>query len=217
MNVLEVISWWLGLGLRILLLISSKLVDWVEVIVEERVRVCRWVSVEASMGLGKWVFEVLLLPRGSFELVYEGSWLLVRCELGSLCLRSLVCLWVNVKPIYTWLACPILDLKSLWCLDSALCLHRLHSVLETSVHCLGQAALSTVKTSSLSTYSKSWSTSIFQRLLSRCVTLMKPSSTRICWRSLRHGIIITKFLVHTKLPLTSSKEATVGTRPPRCL
>ena len=86
MNVLEVISWWLGLGLRILFLISSKLVDWVEVIVEERVRVYRWVSVEASMGLGKWVFEVLLLPRGSFELVYEGSWFLVRCELGSLCL-----------------------------------------------------------------------------------------------------------------------------------
>jgi hypothetical protein len=86
---LEVVSWWLGLGLLVLLFIGSKLANlahWVEVIVEEHVRVCRWISVEASMGLGKRVVEVLLLPCGSFELVYEGFWFLVRCKLAFLCL-----------------------------------------------------------------------------------------------------------------------------------
>jgi hypothetical protein len=86
---LEVVSWWLGLGLLVLLLIGSKLANWahwVEVIVEEHVGVCRWISVEASMGLGKWVVGVLLLPCGSFELVHEGFWLLMRCKLAFLAL-----------------------------------------------------------------------------------------------------------------------------------
>lgn len=62
-NVLEVISWWLRPGLLVLLWTSSKLVNWVhwaEIVVEENI-VSRWVSVEAGVGLGKWVFEVLLL------------------------------------------------------------------------------------------------------------------------------------------------------------
>jgi len=221
-NVLEVISWWLELGLLILLLISSKLINWVhriEIIAEEHIRVYRWVSVEAGMGLGKWVFEVLVLSCGSVELVDVGFWFPVGWQLAFLRLRSLVCLWVDVKPVYTWLACHVLDLKSLWCLDSTLFLHRLHSVLETGVHRLGQAALCTVETSSLSAYSKSWSIPIFQRLLSWRVTLMKPSSTRICLQSTKHVVFInlSKFLVHTKLPLAGSKEATVGIQPPRCL
>ena len=72
---MEVISWWLGLGLLVLPLISSELaawVHWVEIIVEEQLRVVRWASVEASTGLGEWVFEVLLLSCGSGELVYSG-------------------------------------------------------------------------------------------------------------------------------------------------
>jgi hypothetical protein len=209
---LEVIGWWLGLGLLTLLLISSKLVDRVhsvELIIEEYIRFYRWASIEAGMGLGEGVFEVLLLSCWPIELVCVGFGVILACGRAFLHLRSWVRLWVDVKPICARLASHICDLKSLWRLNSTLSLHRLHSVLEAGVHCLGQAALCTVEASSRSACSKSQSISILQRLLRWRVTLMKPSSSRICRRA--------KFLVHAKLPLAGSKEATVGIQPPRCL
>ena len=56
-------------------LIWTKLATWVrrvETSVEGQLRAFRWASVAASLGSGKWVFEVLRLSCGSGELVYSG-------------------------------------------------------------------------------------------------------------------------------------------------